>query len=190
MDDLFSIDGLDESAPAVPDAIAPRPFLPHHLPDGTPLHLTAGILADLAAIYHDEFTAYVPQRADEFATMLWMASRPKDERGGAWRYKRFGKNGNIADSQPPLQSDFHALRYTVSQWIDDTFRASESDYVRQLALRLWQHHNDARVTVTDQKKSSQDPETDRPSTTQTASPNTCTPSQPATSSPETAHYGT
>lgn len=185
MDAPFSIDGLEADSVVrdsrTTDGITPRPFLPHHLPDGTPLHLTAGILADLAAIYHDEFTAYVPQRYDEFATLCWMASRPKADRGAAWR----DPNGQRA----PLLSDFPALRSTVSRWIDDTFRASESDYVRQLALRLWQHHNEVRVAVTDQKKSSQDQETDRPSTTPTVTLNTSTPSPEGTFSRETTPHG-
>jgi Arc/MetJ-type ribon-helix-helix transcriptional regulator len=179
----FSIEGLESDVrnSRTTDDIAPRPFLPHHLPDGTPLHLTAGILADLAAIYHDDFTAYVPQRFDEFATMIWMASRPKADRGSGWREPQ--------GQRPPLLSGFAALRATVGRWIDDAFRASESDYIRQLALRLWQHHNEARVTVTDQKKSTETAGTDPPSTTPTASLNTSTPSQEETSSPESAPYG-
>ena len=172
MDDAFSIEGLAAEA-AEPEAIAARPFIPHHLPDGTPLRLTAGILADLAAIFHDEFSAYIPQRADEFSTMVWMASRPRDERGAAWRDSI---GGNV-----PLMADFPAFRATVSRWLDDAFRASEADYPRQLALRLWQHHNEARVTVSDQKKSQPVTTKDRQSTTLTASLNTSTPSPEETS---------
>lgn len=180
MDPIFSFSGADS---AVKDSlttdIEARPFIAHHLPDGTPLHLTAGILADLAAIYHDDFTAYVPQRFDEFATLIWMASRPRELRGGPWRDPVSTRA--ITEFNPPLMSNFQALRATVSRWIDDTFRASESDYVRQLALRLWQHHNEARVTVTDKKKAEDTETTDLLSTIPTDSHNISTPSPEETS---------
>lgn len=172
MDDSFSIPGLAEEA-AEPEAIAARAFIPYYLPDGTPLRLTAGILADLAAIFHDEFSAYIPQRADEFSTMIWMASRPRDERGAAWRDSIGGR--------VPLMADFPAFRATVSRWLDDTFRASEADYPRQAALRLWQYHNEARVTVSDQKKSQPVTATARPLIIRTASPSISTPLQGETS---------
>jgi len=120
--------------------ISPRPYLAHHLPDGTPLHLTAGILNNLASIYSDEFSTWVPSRADEFATLLWMASRPRKEHGAAW-----------LEGSPALISDFPALRAAVTRWLDDAFRASESSYVIRLGVDIWKLHNASRVSVTEKK---------------------------------------
>lgn len=146
-DETFAIPGMD--APAAPAPESPRPYLRHHLPDGTPLILTAGICADLASIFHDEFTSYIPHRFDEFATLVWMASRPPELRGALWRDRISTKD--IRQFDPPLMSDYPALRATVSRWIDDTFRASEFDQIRMLALDLWTYHNSARVEVTEKK---------------------------------------
>lgn len=120
--------------------ISPRQYIAHHLPDGAPLFLTAGILNNLASIYSDEFSTWVPSRADEFATLLWMASRPRKDRGAAW-----------LEGSPALLSDFPALRATVTRWLDDAFRPSESGYVIRLGVDLWKLHNNARVTVTEKK---------------------------------------
>lgn len=108
------------------------------LPDGTQLKLTAGILVDLASIFHDEFTAYVPSKNDEFAFLLWMASHKPAE----WRESEKGK---------PLISDFIAMRRVVLDWVDNTFEPSEADLVRTIALDLWMHHAKARVVVTEKK---------------------------------------
>jgi hypothetical protein len=108
------------------------------LPDGTQLKLTAGILVDLASIFHDEFTAYVPSKNDEFAFLLWMASHKPAE----WRESSNGK---------PLIADFISMRGVVLAWIDETFQPSEADLVRTIALDLWMHHAKARVVITEKK---------------------------------------
>ncbi len=135
--------------------ISPRPYLAHHLPDGTPLHLTAGILNNLAAIYSDEFSTWVPSRADEFATLLWMASRPRKDRGAAWLEGVRALPSETRKDSPALISDFPALRATVTRWLDDAFRASESGYVIRLGVDLWKLHNAARVAVTEKKTEDQ-----------------------------------
>lgn len=166
--DEFTIEGIEApDAAAAVEPMEPRPYVQHHLPDGTPLILRAGMVADLAAIFGDEFAGYVPQRYDEFAILLWMASRPPEERGAAWR-----------DGKPPLLSDFAALRAHVSRWLDDTFRASEASYVHRLAIDLWVYHTAARVEIAEKK--SPTPEELR-STTLTPSPSASTPSPEETS---------
>ena len=140
--EILELPGAD----AVSDTgdVSPRPYIAHHLPDGTPLNLTAGILNNLASIYSDEFSTWVPSRADEFATLLWMASRPRKDRGAAW-----------LEGSPALISHFPALRATVTRWLDDAFRASESGYIIRLGVDLWKLHNAARVTVTEKKTEDQ-----------------------------------
>jgi len=183
MDTLLDLADLSPPVTASGDSpgpAAPRPYLPHHLPDGTPLRLTAGIIADLASIYHDDFTSYLPNRFDEWAVLLWMATRPASEHGAAWRDPR--------EARPPLLADFPALRATVSRWIDDTFCASEADYIRRLALGLWTREHETRVVLSDQKKT--DPAMAAPpSTTPPSSSNTSTPSPEAISSPAVTPYG-
>lgn len=132
------------SGPAAAAPLPPRRVFPGCLPDGTQLHLSAGIRVDLAAVYGEEFSYYYPQRQDEFATLLWMAAQPPAERGAAWRDPR-------PDGAPPLLSDFVALRATVSRWVDDVFRDSEADLVRTIALALWVQHDETRTVFTEKK---------------------------------------
>lgn len=173
MDPILTLPDL----PPAPDSSlpdnAPRFPLSHCLPDGTPLHLTAGILVDLAAIYQDEadaFAAYIPSRHDEFATLLWMASRPREHCGAAWR-----------EGSPPLIASFPALRATVSRWVDETFRPSEADLVRSIALDLWVAANKTRTVITEKKAPAAAETAAASSITPTSSPNTSTPSPEGTS---------
>ncbi len=174
-DAILDIEGIEESGPVVVAGIEPRPYLAHHLPDRTPLVLTAGIVMDLAAMFQDDFLTYVPQRADEFSFLLFMASRPASERGSVWR-----------DGSPPLMSDFPRFRSTVSRWVDDTFRASEADYVRRLAIDLWLHHTGTKASVHEPQKKT---ETDHLSTPRTEPANAFISSPVETSSQETAQNG-
>lgn len=146
-DPTFTIDGIaDETIAAMaaaPEETAARPMRPGYLPGGQPLHLCAAIRCDLATIFHDEFTTYIPQRQDEFAFLLYMAAQPAADRGKAWRAPR--------PDGPPLIADFAAFRQAVADWVDATFRDSEWDQIRSLALELWTRHDRARVTITEGK---------------------------------------
>lgn len=136
---------IPELAPVVPeiesDNLQPRSPAPNCLPDGTPLRLTAGIVVDLATLFAEEFAAYYPQRTDEFAFMLYMASHEPRE----WR-----------EGKPSLMGDFTAFRNTVMDWIDTAFRPSEATMIPFIGLNLWLTANGRKVTVVDdeQKKTS------------------------------------
>lgn len=162
MDTPLDIPGLAASDTA-PVPTGPRTPARGHLPDGTPLHLTAGIAVDMAAIFHDEFTAYFPQRADEFAILLWMASRDKS----AWRTVPPGRT-------QPLLTDFPALRAEVMDWIDTAFLPSESDLIRSIAIDLWFSQVATRVVLSEKKNPPAAPIADPPSTTPTPSPKSST----------------
>lgn len=148
-DTIFTIPGIEPEAilpaaaagDAQPEAARTR--LPGHLPGGQPLHLSAAIRCDLATIFHDEFTSYFPQRQDEFAFLLFMAAQPPVDRGKAWRAPR--------PDGPPLMADFAAFRQHVAEWVDATFRDSEFEDIRPLALELWMRHDRTRVTITEGK---------------------------------------
>ncbi len=157
-DDVFLSPDEPEAAPVAAESA--RPFKAGFLPDGTRLLLTASRVNDMAMLFHDDFSTYLPQRADEWAILLWMATRDPAE----WRDAR--------GEDSPLMLDFPTLRSTVGKWLDEAFRLSEANQIRLLAIDLWMSQNAARVVPSSvQKKTT---EADHPSTPPPSSLNTST----------------
>lgn len=147
-DTLLSIPELDAPAktPVVTEEyLPPREPQPNCLPDGIPLRLTAGIVVDLATLYAEEFAAYYPQRTDEFAFLLFMASQPIEDEGAAWR-----------DGKPSLMGDFGAFRKVVLKWVSDNFRPSEATLIPFIALNLWMTAMGKKVTVLEDEQKKTD----------------------------------
>jgi hypothetical protein len=137
----------------------PRPFKPGFLPDGTPLFLSVSRATDLADLWGEEFLAYYPKRAGEYAMLLYMACH--DPAG--WRDAR--------KELPPLMFDLPAFRKTVDDWLDTAFRMSELEQVRILAMGLWHDQNETRVVPNGaQKKTTVRNATRSPRSKATSSP--------------------
>jgi hypothetical protein len=176
-DTPFTLPGMEPPPASPQDLDLPRPLIPGFLPDGSRLHLTAGILLDLADHHYEDFLDYRPSSPAEFAMLLYMAAHAaRQPAPGPWHVK--------APEQPrPLINDVHGFRAEVSRWVSEAFRPSEFPYVTLLGVDLWVSANKGRVVPSIVQKKTE--EAVPPSTSPPEPPSASTLSPAETSAPET-----